>query len=509
MRYSLPTPSQLRRHGDSLGIEMNDAYIAEVLDYVAPMAALYDLVESLPDDLPPVKYLRTPGHRPDPAENPLGAWYVKTSLKGSARGHLKGRTVALKDTICLAGIPMMNGASVLEGYVPEVDATVATRLLDAGAEIVGKTVCEYFSASGGCMTAATGPVINPRKPGFSAGGSSSGSAAVVANGEVDMAMGGDQAGSIRVPAAYCGVVGIKPTFGLVPYTGIMGLDPTFDYVGPLTRTVADNALFLEVLAGPDGCDSRQRGVHADRYLLDLDAGIGGLRVGIVDEGFDMPMSEPEVDRGVRQATTALAKLGAEVESVSIPWHAYGGAFWAVASFESSYHTYVYGGGMFTEGLSVPSLVRAMNAAAARMDEFADTVKVSLLLGRHALQSCAGGFYGKTQNLRRRLRAAYDDAFEHYDLLVMPTAPNRAPRVPGPDAKLAELLDHCWNMAQNTAPFDLTGHPALSIPCAVSDGRPIGMQIVGRHGDEATIYRLAHAFERVSEWQHTIIQSGKG
>ena len=250
MSFTLPTPAQLRQHGDALGIELSDGYIDDVIDYLQPMAGVFDLVGSLPDDLPPVKYARTPGQRPETVDNPLGAWYVKTSVAGATRGKLKGRKVALKDTICLAGVPMMNGASVLEGYVPEIDATVATRLLDAGAEIVGKTVCEYFSASGGCVTAATGPVTNPRKPGYSAGGSSSGSAAVVANGEVDMAMGGDQAGSIRIPASYCGVVGLKPTFGLVPYTGIMGLDPTIDHIGPMTRTVADNALFLEVLAGP-------------------------------------------------------------------------------------------------------------------------------------------------------------------------------------------------------------------------------------------------------------------
>ncbi len=502
MSFALPTPTQLRQHGDALGLDLSDTYIDEVLNYVQPLAGAFDLVAALPDDLPPVKYSRTPGHRPEAADNPLGAWYVKTTIKGANRGKLKGRKVALKDTICLAGVPMMNGASVLEGYVPEIDATVATRLLDAGAEIVGKTVCEYFSASGGCVTATTGPVTNPRKPGYSAGGSSSGSAAVVANGDVDMAMGGDQAGSIRVPAAYCGIVGLKPTFGLVPYTGIMGLDPTIDHIGPMTRTVADNALFLEVLAGPDGYDSRQRGVRRSRYTDHLEDGLKGLRVAVVAEAFATPLSEPEVDGAVRQTADRLSKLGAEVETVSIPWHAYGGAIWAVGSFEAGYHTYVFGGGMFSEGLNVPSLSRAMDAAAGRMDDFADPVKVSILLGRHAVQTRAGYYYGKVQNTRRRLRAAYDDVLARHDLLIMPTSPNRAQPVPAPDAPLAELLDHCWNMSANTAPFNLTGHPALSIPCAISDARPIGLQIVGRHGDEATIYRLAHAFEQAVDWQRT-------
>ena len=502
MSFTLPTPAQLRQHGDALGIELSDGYIDDVIDYLQPIAGVFDLVGSLPDDLPPVKYARTPGQRPETADNPLGAWYVKTLVAGATRGKLKGRKVALKDTICLAGVPMMNGASVLEGYVPEIDATVATRLLDAGAEIVGKTVCEYFSASGGCVTAATGPVTNPRKPGYSAGGSSSGSAAVVANGEVDMAMGGDQAGSIHIPASYCGVVGLKPTFGLVPYTGIMGLDPTIDHIGPMTRTVADNALFLEVLAGPDGYDSRQRGVRPARYSTHLDDGIKDLRIGVVGEAFATSISEPEVDAAVRQTADQLHKLGADVETVSIPWHSFGGAIWAVGSFEAGYHTYLFGGGMFSEGLNVPSLGRAMDTAAGRMDDFADPVKISILLGRHAAQTRSGYYYGKVQNTRRRLRAAYDAVLADHDLLIMPTSPNRAPPVPAPDAPLADLLDHCWNMAGNTAPFNLTGHPALSLPCAVSDGRPIGLQIVGNHGDEATIYRLAHGFERAIDWQQT-------
>ena len=203
-----------------------------------------------------------------------------------------------------------------------------------------------------------------------------------------------------------------------------------------------------------------------------------------------------------RAAKRFEKLGARVNRVSVPWHAHGGAIWAVGSFEAGYHTYVYGGGMFSEGLCVPSLTRAMEGAAGRREEFADTVKISILMGRHAAQMNAGYYYGKVQNARRRLRAAYDDVLADHDLLIMPTSPNRAQPVPAPDAPMAEILDHCWNMAGNTAPFNLTGHPALSLPCAVSDGRPIGMQVVGRHGDEATIYRAAHAFEQATDWQKT-------
>src|SRR5262249_25149589 len=175
--------------------------------------------------VPEVKYPRTPGYRPEGAENPHNAWYVKTTVKGAPGGKLTGKTVVLKDNICLAGVPMMNGASTLEGYVPDVDATIVTRILDAGGTIVGKAHCEYFCFSGGSHTNATGPVHNPRKPGYSAGGSSSGSAALVAAGEADMAIGGDQGGSIRIPAAYCGIYGMKPTHGPRPYALHMPIQP--------------------------------------------------------------------------------------------------------------------------------------------------------------------------------------------------------------------------------------------------------------------------------------------
>ena len=221
--------------------------------------------------------------------------------------------------MCIAGVPMMNGASTLEGYVPDVDATIVTRILDAGGTILGKAVCEYFCFSGGSHTSASGPVHNPHRHGCSAGGSSSGSAALVAAGEVDMAIGGDQGGSIRIPSSFCGIYGMKPTHGLVPYTGIMPIELTIDHTGPMSATVADNALLLEVLAGPDGLDPRQHGVAADHYTSALGQGAAGLRIAVVPEGFGHGNSEPEVDAMVRQAADAFRNLGATVDEVSIPF----------------------------------------------------------------------------------------------------------------------------------------------------------------------------------------------
>ncbi len=252
--FEKPSVADLRHAADALGMNPSMFYLNAVQDIVAPLCAAYAALDTFPDEKPPVKYPRDGGRRPVPDENKLGAWYVKTSIKGQSTGKLAGRRVALKDNVCLAGVPMMVGAGFLEGSVPDIDATIVTRILDEGGEIAGKAVCEYYCVSGGSHTSSTGPVQNPRKPGYTTGGSSSGSAALVAAGEVPMAIGGDQAGSIRIPASFCGIVGMKPTFGLVPYTGIGPLEITLDTAGPMTANVADNALLLEVIAGPDGLD---------------------------------------------------------------------------------------------------------------------------------------------------------------------------------------------------------------------------------------------------------------
>ena len=193
----------------------------------------------------------------------------------------------------LAGVPMMNGTRMLEGYIPPIDATIVTLILDAGGTIVGKAVCEAYGFSGNSHTSATGPVHNPHRSGYSAGGSSSGSAALVAAGEVDMAIGCDQGGSIRMPSSFCGTYGMKPTYGLVPYTGILGMEATIDHVGPITRSVTDNALFLEVIAGADGLDSRQGTPRTETYTQALGQPVAGLRIGVLREGFGLETSEPE------------------------------------------------------------------------------------------------------------------------------------------------------------------------------------------------------------------------
>ncbi|PYN99722.1 MAG: Asp-tRNA(Asn)/Glu-tRNA(Gln) amidotransferase GatCAB subunit A [Candidatus Rokuibacteriota bacterium] len=502
MSIKRPTPSQLRVVAEDLGMTLDDADVRFFLGAMTGSFAAYDAVDAMPDHVPQVTYPRTPGYRPEGAENRFNAWYVKTTVKGAPNGKLAGKTVVLKDNVCLAGVPMMNGASTLEGYVPDVDATIVTRILDAGGTIVGKAHCEYFCFSGGSHTNATGPVHNPRRPGHSAGGSSSGSAALVAAGEADMAIGGDQGGSIRIPASYCGIYGMKPTHGLVPYTGIMPIELTLDHAGPMTATVADNALLLEVIAGADGLDPRQYTPRPAAYSQAFGRDVKGLKIGVVKEGFGLPNSERDVDAKVKSAALAFGKLGAVVSEVSVPMHLAGPAIWTPIALEGATELMMKGNGFGTNwrGLFVTSLLDAHSGWRHRADELPDTLKVSMLLGHYFVKHYRGHFYAKAQNLSRKLRAAYDAALGAHDLLLMPTLPVKATPLPPADAPRELSLQRAFEMIANTAPFDATGHPAMSLPCGESDGLPIGLMLIGKHWDEATIYRAAHAFEQSGDWR---------
>jgi amidase len=310
--------------------------------------------------------------------------------------------------------------------------------------------------------------------GYPAGGSSSGSAALLAAGEVPMAIGGDQGGSIRMPASYCGIYGMKPTHGLVPYTGIMPIELTIDHTGPMTATVKDNALMLEVLAGPDGLDPRQYGsARIPRYTEALGKEIRGLKIAVVTEGFGLPQSQAESDKVVREAIARLRKLGAEVEEVSIPMHAHGHSIWLPVAAEAATIQMMHGNGFgFNwQGLYVNSLIDFHAGWHQRADELPDTLENTMLLSEYMVKKHRGHYYAKAQNLVRRLRAAYDKVLGSYDLIAMPTLPLTATPLPDANAPIAEILQRAFEMPPNTAPFDCTHHPAMSIPCGKVDGLP--------------------------------------
>ncbi len=502
MTVRRPTLEQMREIVRSFGMSMSDNETQLFLDNMEPTLAAYDRVDSIPDTPPKVKYPRTPGHRPSEKENPMNAWYYKCEVSGATSGRLEGKRVALKDNVCLAGVPMMNGSSTLEGYTPELDATIVTRLLDAGATIAGKAHCEYFCLSGGSHTNATGPVHNPWKTGHTAGGSSSGSGALVGAGEVDIAIGGDQGGSIRIPASFSGCYGMKPTHGLVPYTGIMPIEPTIDHTGPMTQNVYDNALTLEVIAGEDGLDPRQYKPCVDVYTQALGRGVGGMRIGVVREGFNWENSEPGVTAKVRAAAERYRAMGATVEDISIPMHLDGVSIWTPIAIEGATNMMMHGNAFGTswKGLYITSLLDAHSNWRSRANELSHSLKITMMIGEYMLKHHRGLYYAKSQNLTRRLSAEYDDALRRYDLLLMPTLPMVAPPIPGHDAPLDLILQRAFEMVNNTSPFDITGHPSMSVPCGLSDGLPVGLMLTGKHYDESTIYRAAHAFEQDEDWR---------
>jgi amidase len=421
---------------------------------------------------------------------------VKTQVEGAKSGRLTGRTVALKDTVMLAGVPMMGGTSILEGFVPPVDATIVTRILDAGGTIVGKAVCESFCMSGGSHTSDTGPVRNPHDPTRGSGGSSSGSAALVAAGEVNMAIGGDQGGSIRMPCSFCGTVGMKPTHGLVPYTGILPIDPPVDHAGPITANVADNALLLEVIAGADGIDGRQAEPRTEAYTDALGESIAGLRIGVLSQGFGGPSAESDVDESVRAAAAQLARLGASVSEVSVPLHSMAGAL-LLPIMQSSIHTLLHtdGEGIGHEDLFVPGLLDRLGRWRERADELPETVKTGLLYTEILRRRYGYRYYAKAMNFMRRLRAAYDSTLREVDLLLLPTTPMKATPLPPEDAPRELVVATAFAPVPNTQPFNYSHHPALSIPCGWSQSLPVGLMLVGRQWEETTLYRVAYAFEQ--------------
>ncbi|WP_299918970.1 amidase [uncultured Roseobacter sp.] len=495
-----PEASDVRAAGAELGLALSAEDSASFLGLMGGLFEAYDLVDEMESPLPPVKYDRSPGVRPDPADNPFNAWVVKTEIKGAPGGKLSGKTVAIKDNVNVAGVTMENGSTILEGYVPETDATIVTRLLEAGADIHGKAVCEYYCASGGSHTSASGPVENPVVPGHNAGGSSSGSAVLVAAGIVDMATGGDQGGSIRIPASFCGVVGLKPTHGLVPYTGIFPVELTVDHAGPITRTVADNALMLEVMAGPDGLDPRQTGAPSQAYSEGIGVPTRGLKVGVVSEGFGHPVGEAEVDARIHEVAERLGKQGAEVEEVSMPLHAAGAAIWTPIFLEGATELMMrqnaYGTNM--KGVFLESLLEKQSRWKARANEMSETLKLGLLMGHYMSSRHKGRYYGKAQNLNRLLTAAYDDLLAKCDVLLMPTTPMATHPLPGPEASRETIVERAFAMIPNTAPSCATGHPSISVPAGTTDdGRPIGAMFIGRKLEEKTLYRAAAAVEQLS------------
>lgn len=413
---------------------------------------------------------------------------------GETLPPLLGLPLAVKDLLALEGVPCTCGSRILEGFIPPYTATSVARLLEAGAVSLGKTNLDEFAMGSSTESSAYGVTRNPWNLDHVPGGSSGGSAAAVAARMAPAALGTDTGGSVRQPASFCGLTGIKPTYGRVSRYGLVAYGSSLDCVGVLARTAVDAALLLEVMAGHDPLDATSLDAPVPRFRFDQEPDLRGLRVGVPKEFFIEGM-QPEVESAVRAAVARLADLGAEVIEISLPHTDLAlPVYYLIAPAEASANLSRYDGVRY--GLREP--------AGALWDQFKDTrgagfgpeVKRRIMLGTYALS--AGyyeAYYLKAQKVRTLIRRDFEQAFQKYDVLVAPTSPTTAFKIGErtEDLLAMYMTDVC------TLPVNLAGLPGISIPCGFKDGLPIGLQLIGRQFDDGRLLQAAYAFEQNTDF----------
>jgi amidase len=500
-RVSPPDAAEVERLAALDGLALEPGEAEKLLPVVASLTSFAPLLDRLDGSLPlPEPGPRDPGYVPSPDENPFNSFIRRCRVEGAGAGPLAGLTVGLKDNISLAGVPTTNGSRIAT-YTPIHDAIVVERILAAGGTIVGKLNMDDLGASGLGETSAFGPARNPIDPSRSAGGSSGGSGAAVRAGEVDLSLGVDQGGSGRIPAAFCGVVAAKGTHGLVPSWGVTHIDHTIDFVTPLARTVDGAARLLEVIAGGDWRDAQWVRAEPEpgEYLTARDEGVAGLRVAVIEESRNPDVCDEAGVANLLAAVTALGEQGAEAGAVSIPLWRDGLAMFL------PYIGHLFADTWRSEGQGTGHIgaydVHAMEAyARSRRSDAAllpPQVKAWLVADRHVHERSASVPYARLHNARLALRRDVSAALDGWDVLLTPTLPMTAPKLLTGEASFAEVSGRtAARLCFNTAPLNLTGHPAVSVPSGVDgDGLPTAVQIVGSHFHERTAFRAAFAVER--------------
>ncbi|MTD32051.1 Asp-tRNA(Asn)/Glu-tRNA(Gln) amidotransferase subunit GatA [Planomicrobium sp. YIM 101495] len=412
-----------------------------------------------------------------------------------ARGPLYGLPIGVKDNIVTEGIETTASSLMLKGFNPIYNATVVQKLREAGMIIVGKLNMDEFAMGSSSETSYYKKTKNPWNLETVPGGSSGGSAAAVAAGEVPFSLGTDTGGSIRQPAAFCGVVGMKPTYGRVSRSGLIAFASSLDQIGPITRNVKDNALLLGAIAGHDEKDSTSAEVAVPDFAAALTGDIKGLKIGVPKEYFAEGVGEA-AKTAVYEALKVLEAKGATWEEMSLPHSEYALAtYYLLASSEASSNLSRFDGiryGYRTEKQG-NLLDFYMNT---RSEGFGDEVKRRIMLGTYALSSgYYDAYYKKAQKVRTLIKQDFDEAFEKYDVIISPTTPT-------PAFKIGEQTDDPLTMYANdilTIPVNLAGVPAISVPCGFEGGLPLGLQIIGKHFDEATVYNVAYAFEQETDF----------
>lgn len=526
-----------------------EAYLLAIQSADVTINSVYHLPDYVDPRLNPVPTIGGSRRFWRSEQNSLNAWSHRTDLlaEGPVSNTLRGRRIAIKDNMSVAGLPLTVGTfpqlTSKEGSYPisPIDAVVVSRILEAGGNIIGTSTCENYSLTPLSYSSASGPVHSPWLRGYNVGGSSSGSACLLslslarsdgaegleeAGDEVDIAMGGDQGGSIRIPASFTGTFGFKPTHGLIPYTGIASLHPLIDHCGPMAKNLNDIATMLSVLAGYDGLDPRmtpESPLHQNVKCYDTELAdftkssppesMGkSLKVGLITESFKVIGMTPEVSSIVHAAATKhFAVTGATVAEVSIPLHSLGPAIWTAATRPMSAELGVSGRAPDLLTHSLPHLHLRWPPDQEMYDllTLRNPAVINTLFCQTFLDEKYGpGVLNKAHRHVHELRAAYDAALEKFDVLVTPTAISVAP--PHPDLRpesqggssVLDKIKLAIGAMNNTCPFNATGHPALSVPCGwgsvdgTGEGKklPVGMQIIGQRWDEMTVLKAARIFE---------------
>ncbi|MCM3723465.1 MULTISPECIES: Asp-tRNA(Asn)/Glu-tRNA(Gln) amidotransferase subunit GatA [Solibacillus] len=411
------------------------------------------------------------------------------------RGPLFGMPIGVKDNIVTEGLETTCASKILEGFMPIYDATIVKKLRDAGMVTVGKLNMDEFAMGSSNENSAYKTTKNPWNLSHVPGGSSGASAAAVAAGEVPFSLGSDTGGSIRQPAAYCGVVGMKPTYGRVSRFGLVAFASSLDQIGPITRNVKDNALLLEAISGVDEMDSTSADVPVPNYAAALDGNIKGLKIAVPKEFLGEGVGEA-AKQSVLDALEVLKGLGATVEEVSLPHSKYAlAAYYILSSSEASSNLSRFDGiryGYRSE--NAKNLLELYKQS--RAEGFGDEVKRRIMLGTYSLSAGTyDAYYKKAQQARTLIKADYDKVFENYDVIIGPTAPT-------PAFAIGANIDDPLTMYANdilTIPINLAGVPAISVPCGFENGLPLGLQIIGKHFDEETLYRVAYAYEQQTDF----------
>jgi aspartyl-tRNA(Asn)/glutamyl-tRNA(Gln) amidotransferase subunit A len=413
---------------------------------------------------------------------------------GETIGLLAGIPTGIKDNLCTRGIPTTCASRILQNFVPPYESTVTQKLLDAGAVIVGKTNLDEFAMGGSTETSAFQRTANPWDLERVPGGSSGGSAAAVAAGECTVALGSDTGGSIRQPASFCGIVGMKPTYGLVSRYGLVAFASSLDQIGPFSNCVEDTAILLGAIAGHDPQDSTSLKVEIPDYTQFLKPDLKGKKIGVIQETFGEGL-DLEVGAAVQAAIQQLEALGAEIQEISCPRFRYGiAAYYIIAPSEASANLARYDGVKYGTRIEGDNLIEMYTRT--RAEGFGAEVKRRIMIGTYALSAgYYDAYYLKAQKVRTLIKQDFEHAFEQVDALVCPTAPSTAFKAGAKSDPLSMYLVDLM-----TIPVNLAGLPAMSVPCGFdSEGMPIGLQIIGGVLREDTVLQVGYAYEQATEW----------